>query len=302
MTILFWILGILAFLIAFFVLGPHLIPKGYLLQEISFLPTHVINLMQAPTDGMKVHKVKYGPHRRQHILVCLPENGQPTQKDIIYYVHGGGWRTGSPKVFRPGARQMVAKGYAVIMPAYRMDFWLDYRAMREDITNGLKKTLEILPDYGLEGKKLIAGGDSAGGNLSAHLLLNREELKKIDSSQEIFAAYFSLSGALDMDQLASTPARWSYSGIKGKPMFEAANPMTYMDGVRSLPVFCIHGTRDGMAHLNCTRSFVEAYPHKDQLTYVELEGETHLYVCGTWLYKETKMTQAFFGWLDQLSP
>lgn len=120
-----------------------------------------------PLPGSDWREINAGTGR---VRVSLPE-GAP--KGVYLHIHGGGWTLGSPK-FSDAQNQLLAAetGAAVISIEYRLAPEHPWPAAHDDCVGAAIWALETLPFGDLPH---VIGGESAGGHLSAVVLLALRE-------------------------------------------------------------------------------------------------------------------------------
>ncbi|MEM1320558.1 MAG: alpha/beta hydrolase [Bacteroidota bacterium] len=292
--LLYWIVGIpIAYALLYF-----LVPRGNLLQEVLSLPIYLLKVLRVPTDNMLIEKHRFGPHRRQYFLLCKPKDGQIRKKQVILFHHGGGWGSGSPELFRINAKQFVERGHWVILPTYRQIPFYGYEAIREDISLGLKKGVEILREQGMEDFRIVLGGMSAGGNLVALLLYDRQRLAQLGFDQQLFSGIMLFGAPLDLKTMYWTPPLWLFAGSKGSPQFQQASPINYLQEDEQTPVLCYHGTRDGMVAIAGSYNFIQKLPPAI-VTFYPIEGASHLDL-GSWNFGNEEMLKEIFRFLEKV--
>lgn len=241
----------------------------------------------------------FGPNWRQYLKTFGPKEGHPTQEYVIYFIHGGGWKVGSPIMRRPLGRFLVSLGYTVVMPAYRYTFGHRYPELMEDTTLAFRKTLTLDE---CKDKKFILMGESAGGNLGALLLYDRKRLERANISQDRFAGFLSIAGALDLTELDDSFVLRDYCGPRDGEMFKLANPINYLQPGESTPMLAIQGTDDGLAMHQNAVNFVERLnelsPGTGELFTVE--GASHIKVVGDWFRDDAPVRHKVLDWLRKL--
>lgn len=246
-----------------------------LARQVAAIPFHFVQHQWRGMAAYQPKKLAFGPHPRQYLMFWMPPVGLPERNSIVVFYHGGGWRLGWPHQFPTVANWFLKRGFPIVMPAYRLSPRFAYPAMREDLNLALALILELMPMYGLAGKKLVAAGMSAGATLAAHLAFNRMELATLNSSQEVFSGFLSFAGPLDLDQLPDVrPLRGFTGGPTGSPAFTAANPMTWINEAEYLPALLLHGTDDAIVPFSSSTSFFEQYPGPKTL--YPIQGASHL--------------------------
>ena len=278
-----------------------IVPKGKALHETLRIPYHASHLSAADVSGMKEQTFPYGNHPRQYLMLFEPENGKVTQDRVVYFVHGGSWRYGSPELYRPVAKFFVERGYAVMITAYRLSPQHGYLEMREDLNLSMKKVLTILKSKRWQRKKILLGGDSAGANLAALLLYDRANLKKIGVKQSKFSDFIAFAGPLNLNELSDSKELFEYAGTRTDSTFQMANPINYIQKNEKTPVLCLHGTRDGYVTYASSKTFIQqlnkAQPKLGQM--VTFDNYTHLDVIGEWICKKNDVRFFLEKWLEE---
>jgi acetyl esterase/lipase len=116
----------------------------------------------------------------------------------LLYIHGGAHVTGSPRTHRPITSWFAKQGWRVFVPDYRL-------APEHRFPSGLEDCVAVyraLLADGVDPRKLVVAGDSAGGNLTLALRLS---LRAADMPQPAAIALlspvtdFTWSGASSTD-------------------------------------------------------------------------------------------------------
>jgi acetyl esterase/lipase len=96
----------------------------------------------------------------------LPTAGGTAPFPVVVFVHGGGWRTGSRRVFCPGVTPdrsfglVTAAGFAVAA--------IDYRLSVEDVLSAIEWIDgDGSSEFGLDPARVVLWGESAGAHLAA---------------------------------------------------------------------------------------------------------------------------------------
>lgn len=276
-------------------------PKGTILYEALDLVPFWSKLFTQPLMPMQEFRYEYGEHWRQYLLLLKPQNDAPERKHIIIYFHGGAWRVGRPEQFRVNAQLFVQKGYHVILPSYRRVPFFNYHHLREDLDYILQMLKSICEAHGIEDKKIILGGISAGANLAALMLYNRSALEAVQFDRSLFSAIFMLAAPLDMKQMKDTRFLRFYCGDPQSEAAQVASPITYLQEDEVHDVLCIHGTADGLVPFGNSRSFVDRFrdinPYK--IEFVILKNATHLDLA-RWAYQVDEVRIKLLEWIDQV--
>ncbi|KAK8187945.1 lipase/esterase [Phyllosticta capitalensis] len=144
-----------------------------------------------------IHEVEFtairGPYGTIPIRVLYPKSGEDRRKKgesaALIYFHGGGYTIGSVDEFENGLRLLAecsgAQVYAVdyrLAPEFKFPTQIDeYSTVIDALLGDFGRIRGVHPD------RVCGGGDSAGGNMTASIVLGRR-----DHGQKNLAAQFLL--------------------------------------------------------------------------------------------------------------
>lgn len=95
--------------------------------------------------------------------VSVPRTAQPPQ--LIVWVHGGAWRSGSRKSVP--IQDLLKHGFAIASVDYRLSPVARFPAQVHDIKAAIRYLRARQDDYGYDASKVFIVGSSAGGHLAA---------------------------------------------------------------------------------------------------------------------------------------
>jgi acetyl esterase len=132
--------------------------------------------------------------------VYRPEVEGPTPTMVFF--HGGGFVIGDIETHDDQARLICRDGAMVVVSVdYRLAPEHPFPAGFEDCLAATRWAAENIADLGGDARKLVVGGDSAGGNLSAVVALACRE------SGPALAAQFLIYPGVDFSEDADYPSR-----------------------------------------------------------------------------------------------
>jgi acetyl esterase/lipase len=247
-------------------------------------------------------KVRFGRNEQQYILFLFPRKPSTKKKPLIFFLHGGGWGHGQPRMFRFIGRFFARAGYPVALGGYRLAPRHKFPKQLEDAYAGLNAALRLAAQRGLEVDRAVLAGQSAGAQLAALMLLDRVSLRKYQLSQEQFCGLLLISGLLDFWYCQSRKDRRMLRNYLGKPnQWPNADPVRYIQGDETVPVLCLHGEQDPLVDKANSVSFVHKINEKGQKV-AELylvEGSHHADLTSMFLDK-LPVTGRMLEWLDGL--
>lgn len=123
-----------------------------------------------------VHHVE---DRRLHsgvlVRIYRPRSDQPLP--MLVYYHGGGWVIGDCDTIDAAMRRLAnAAGMVVASVDYRMAPEHQFPGPVHDCYHAARNLIQIAPQIGADPRRVALGGDSAGGNLTAAVLLLARKL------------------------------------------------------------------------------------------------------------------------------
>ena len=119
--------------------------------------------------------VKYKKIRLDNVKAVVSEYGQANSENIIMYIHGGGFVSGSASSSK-GYSSMLAKysGYKVIAIDYSLAPEHSFPKGFDDCYNAFCEIVRLYPNT-----KITLVGESAGANLCLALALKTKEMGKV---------------------------------------------------------------------------------------------------------------------------
>jgi acetyl esterase len=110
-----------------------------------------------------------GPDGVLRIRAYRPLDSRPEELlPAMVYFHGGGWVFGDLDSHDPLCRELCNRARcAVVAVDYRLAPEHRFPAAVEDAVSAIRYVAQHAADLGIDGTRLAAGGDSAGGNLAA---------------------------------------------------------------------------------------------------------------------------------------
>ena len=119
----------------------------------------------------RISETKEIPVSWGKMKVILLRPAEKQEGPGILWIHGGGYMLGMKEMVYASAGKMLAEKYGgvVVSPGYRLAFEAPYPAALEDCYAALCWMNEHREELGIT--KLIVGGESAGGGLTAALCL-----------------------------------------------------------------------------------------------------------------------------------
>ena len=280
------------------------VPKATNLHEILNLPPFWFHSLSSPTDNIIEEKIRYGKKWNQYFLFLTPKKNEVIRRHIIVHFHGGGWVAGAPEMFRSMAQVLLNEGYIVVLVNYRKVPWANFKGIRKDLTLCLQRLLEVRIEKDIVDKKIIISGMSAGSNLGALMMYDKEELAKVKnypSNNNPIAGAFLCGAPVDISQMKWSIPLFLFAGKRNRSIFKKANPINHVRGDEPYHILLPQGTKDGMVPYRNVIPFYEKIksytPEKVELFI--LENGTHL-DAAKWGYLDNALRGKILSWLDKM--
>lgn len=213
---------------------------------------------QQPTHADLIFKST--PQRLLTLDLYLPE-GVPNPP-LVVYIHGGGWKDGSPK--NPPLRHLLVEGFALASISYRLSHEAKFPAQLEDVCDAVAWLVASAPKFGYDASRIALIGGSAGGHLA---MLGGITLARDSLPVRAVVSYFGPSDfflrAQTQPSKTEEPGGSVYELLGGTPgqlpeVARAASPALQVDA-QSPPLLIFHGTGDNVVHADQSESMAAAY-------------------------------------------
>ena len=151
-------------------LGSFAHPVSEVLSPVEVLPA------SSPYGEVRViRNIPYAaqPTSRQNFDLYLPANKTGEPFPLVVWIHGGAWMMGIKEW--DNVKYLVRHGYAIASIDYRLSTEIPFPAQIQDCNAALNFILAHATNYGINPKRFVVGGGSAGGHLALLLGLARDE-------------------------------------------------------------------------------------------------------------------------------
>ena len=106
--------------------------------------------------------------RRLTLDIYRPEKSSSPNPAIVMFF-GGGWQNGRPGIFASLAQGMTQRGYACIVPEYRLSGEKPFPAAVHDSKAAIRWTRRNAKRFNIDPHRIASMGGSAGGHLAGFL-------------------------------------------------------------------------------------------------------------------------------------
>jgi acetyl esterase/lipase len=210
--------------------------------------------------------IEYGRVGDLALLLDLHMPLKVTDSNLIVWVHGGAWRSGSKQSMPLSG--LVDAGYTVASVDYRLSPVAPFPAQIHDIKAAIRFLRAISSRYGYRSDRIAIAGDSAGGHLAALVgtMNGHQELEgtigdHLDQSSKV-QAIIDYYGPTNLMTIVgqSTPHGIGVRVpalqllLRGQPednpeLAKLASPVEHVDA-SDPPLLLIHGDQDSQVPIN----------------------------------------------------
>jgi arylformamidase len=210
-------------------------------------------------------------HKRHKLDIYVPKG----KKDfpVFFFVHGGAWAIGDKATFSGPAKHFAEQGIGVVCPNYRLSPDVQHPKHVEDVAKAFAWTLDNIGKYGGDAKKVVIGGHSAGGHLTALLATNEEYLKAEKKALTDIRGVVGVSGVYVIDHRIEV---FHKAFTNDEKTCKAASPMEHVGADRP-PMLLAYGDKDFAGLPAGAEAFGKALTKsKCDATAKEFKDRTHI--------------------------
>ena len=227
------------------------------LLQIAFTATllSVSNSMADSTASADIIVKKDIPyvangHPRQTLDLYIPVPNHPVP--LVVWIHGGAWKLGSKDWIN--IKYLTQHGYAIASVDYRFSGDAKFPAQIQDCNTALNFLIANAGSYGIDPKRLVVGGGSAGSHLALLLGLARKESEFGADPSIQPLAILDFFGPVDFISMLEETSQREVAEDDFKQLLGAsptthpslarrASPLTYV-GTGNPPTLILHGDKD----------------------------------------------------------
>ncbi|PTR22163.1 arylformamidase [Rhodococcus sp. OK519] len=206
-------------------------------------------------------------------------------------IHGGYWRALSRHHTAFMARMLDAAGIATVS----VDYGLAPDTPLEEIVRQVRAAVAWVyhhgADHGLDPNRIVVGGSSAGGHLTATTMVPGWQ-GPLDLPDDVVRAAMPISGLFDIRPLVNSFAN-EWLGLDDTRA-SALSPMLQADRVGPRAVVAV-AEHDGVGFLEQSRMFHDAWARRSESELLMIPGRNHYDVFLDLADPDTALSRALLG-------
>lgn len=198
-----------------------------------------------PKDGLTTpatRAIAFGDSPRQKLDVypAAATGDVGAKRPVIVFLYGGAWNTGRRQDYAFAARALAAKGFAVVVPDYRLAPADPFPAFVEDAAAATAWTHKNIARFGGDPDRIVLMGHSAGAHIAMMVALDRRFLDRAGVPQAAIRGVIGLAGPYRFDPNEEGVLRDAFGKF---PDPTAVQPMTFVRA-DAPPALLLHGDAD----------------------------------------------------------
>lgn len=254
-------------------------------QNAPTVLSNRVEMSKATLSQVEVLKnVEYGQAGGESLkldVYQLPAQGNALRPGVVF-VHGGGWTGGDKGAWATQARDLAAKGYVAVSVNYRLAPGYPYPANIKDVQRAVRWLRTQTAAYHVDGTRLGAIGDSAGGHLATMLGVTdakSDAAPFVPSRVQCVVDYYGrMDLTLDPTGTGGHDYRPAYIG-KSKAdalaAYREASPIFHIDA-QTCPILIVQGTHDPQVEPQQSKNMLAALDKANiESSLLLLNGQGH---------------------------
>jgi dipeptidyl aminopeptidase/acylaminoacyl peptidase len=158
---------------------------------------------------------------------------------VLFFVHGGAWKSGTKELYGPLGRVFARNGIATVIINYRLSPKVKHPAHVQDVARAFAWTHGNIGRYGGRPDQIFVCGHSAGGHLVALLSCDESHLKAEKLSCKAIKGCIPLCGVYTI--LPNMIFEKAFG--KDPEVCKAASPLSHVKGAHP-PALIIYADKD----------------------------------------------------------
>lgn len=210
-----------------------------LLNACTGLALNAINAPSRLQSELSLKRdIAYGEHTHQRMDVYMPEALHGAPRQLVLFIYGGAWTTGSKEQYYFVADALTSAGYSVAIPDYVKYPQGQFPAFVEDVALSIAWLSRNRAQFG-NFDEIVLMGHSAGAHTAALLITDRQYLAAHALSPTDISAFIGLAGPYGF-----TPREEKYQNVFANlGDYSQMQPLHFADGDEP-PMLLLHGDND----------------------------------------------------------
>lgn len=157
------------------------------------------------------------------------------KKDVIIFLHGGGWNKGKRTQYKFFGKRMARKDVVGVIMDYPLSPAADYNDMGLAVAQGVKWVKENIDKFGGDPERIFISGHSAGGHIASLITVKPKYFEAVGLKDPVKGVILIDAAGLDMkkylsDQAALGSKRYQEAFTTDEEKWKDASPIYHLHG------------------------------------------------------------------------
>lgn len=204
-------------------------------------------------------------------------------KDVLVFIHGGGWDSGKKNIYWWIGRNFANKNVVTVIINYPLSPKAGYEQMATAAASALKWVKDSIANYGGNPERIFAMGHSAGGHLSALVDMDPRFFAAQNIANPLRGVILNDGFGLDMyEYLSQVDKKEGHNPSFLKTFTEEpqnwtkGSPLTYFDQIKNPYLILVGGETYPAIQIQSKRLYEMMKKSNKPVQYQEFPKKTHV--------------------------
>ena len=234
--------------------------------------------------------------------IHLPEGG--ADLPVLFHIHGGGMSKGDKAGNAGVHRRFASQGFCVVTVNYRLSSpdptaeGATYPDHIEDVAAAFRWTWDNIGRYGGDRERIFVWGGSAGGHLTASLVLDPSYLEEHELSPDVISGAIPISGLVDVRRAGAARINGIWYG--DPEIVKKASPLSHVRK-DAPPMLIMVADREDPDRIEQNKDLYDALVevgHPD-VEFLVLTDRTHTTIAPNVVNEDDETFEAMMAFLEE---
>jgi hypothetical protein len=249
-------------------------------------------------------ETEIGFNKKKNTLDVYYPKDIDTLKDVVVFVHGGSWNSGSKNSYSFLGRNFAKKNVVEVNINYRLSPEVKYEEMTRDVAKAVVWVYDHIKEYGGDPNRIFIAGHSAGGHLAALVSMDSDYFLYEGIENPIKGAFMIDAFCLDLvDYFKITAPVFSktYYPIfsNNDLVWQRATPNNYVERT-NIPFYTFVGSKTYPAIIIGTDRFNRTFEREGKSIITKtIQGKRHVGMILQMYFKKNQMYSDMLSFMKQ---